>query len=344
MLSYTEMGSFFENMGMMIRAGISVNEACDLLIEESEKEKPQLAKIYEKMSEEMHAGASLGTVMKDSGQFPEYAVDMIRASEYTGRLEATLFHLADYYRSENSMKNTFVSAIRYPIILLVMVIVVLAAMLFIVFPVFDGVYNNLSGSISASSYAYVSIAFAICKILMVVMIIIVVVLLIGVLMWKGGKTEGVKSALSKMKLFRDLFANLDLYRFTTCFDMFIAGGEMQDDAMKKSIEIVKGPELKEKLKRCMKEMDAGSSFAQAACDEKIYDPINNRMLLPAERSGMLDQVMEKIRENLKENNEKYVDRVAGTVEPLLTGFLMITIGLMLVSLMVPLIGIMNSMG
>ena len=116
MLSNTEMGSFFENIGMMIKAGISVNEAVDLLREESEAEKPRLVKTYEKMSEDMHAGSSLEMAMKESGQFPEYAVDMIGASEYTGRLEDTLFHLAEYYRTEHSMKNIFVSAVRYPII------------------------------------------------------------------------------------------------------------------------------------------------------------------------------------------------------------------------------------
>ena len=59
---------------------------------------------------------------------------------------------------------------------------------------------------------------------------------------------------------------------------------------------------------------------------------------------MLDSILQKILTNLKDNNEAYVARIANTVEPLLTGFLMITLGLMLISLMVPLIGIMNSIG
>jgi type IV pilus assembly protein PilC len=91
-------------------------------------------------------------------------------------------------------------------------------------------------------------------------------------------------------------------------------------------------------------MDAGDSFSQAAFEEKLYDPISNRMLIPAERSGMLDSILVKILDGLKEKNEKYISRIANTIEPLLTGFLMITIGLMLISLMVPLIGMMNSIG
>ena len=91
-------------------------------------------------------------------------------------------------------------------------------------------------------------------------------------------------------------------------------------------------------------MESGMSFSQTAYEEHLYDQTNNRMLIPAERSGMLDTIMQKILSNLKVSIEKSIGRIANTVEPLLTGVLMIFIGIMLISLMVPLIGIMNSIG
>ena len=343
-LDYQDLGSYFENMGMMIKAGITVNEATDLLKEESEQEGKVMAGALSVMSEKMSMGTSLGDAMKEAGVFPAYAVDMVSASEYTGRLEDTLFHLSDYYRTENQMKNTFVAAVRYPIILLFMVIAVLAAMLFLVFPAFYGVYENLTGSLAASSLSYINISFTVCRVMMVVMVVLVLLLLLGVHMWKSGKSAKVKSMLSGISTFRLLFDNLDLYRFTSCFDMFISGGEMQDEALKKSVKVVEGDQLKAKIGRMVEKMDAGDSFSQAANDEKLYDPVNNRMLIPAERSGMLDSILKKILGNLRSNNDKYIGRIANTVEPLLTGFLMIFIGLMLISLMIPLIGLMNSIG
>jgi len=342
-MNANEMGSFFENMGMMIKAGITPSEAVDLLKEESEDTGKSNAD-YEAMSRKMSEGSSLTDAMKDSKAFPDYAVDMVGASEYTGKLEGTLFHLSEYYRTEHSMRNTFVSAVRYPVILLFMVIAVLIAMLAIVFPAFYGVYNNLTGNLAASSLNYINISFTLCKVLMVIMIILVVLILIGVLMWRGGKAASVRNFLSKIRTFRQLFDNLDLYRFTSCFDMFISSGEMQDEAVVKSLAVAETDGLKKKLNSCVEKMRAGLSFSQAASEEKLYDPINNRMLIPAERSGMLDSILQKILTNLKDNNEAYVARIANTVEPMLTGFLMITLGLMLISLMVPLIGIMNSIG
>ncbi|MBO5521265.1 MAG: type II secretion system F family protein, partial [Eubacterium sp.] len=265
-------------------------------------------------------------------------------AEYTGRLENTLFHLSEYYRSEESMRKTLISAVRYPIILLCLVIAVLIVMLKLVFPAFYGVYNNLTGSLSSSSFRYIDASFVICRILLIVMIVAVVVLLIGVLLWRGGKKDVVQKALTRIPVFAQLFENLDLYRFTSCFDMFISSGEMQDEALKKSLPVVETAALKEKLECCIAKMEQGMSFSQTAYEEKLYDPINNRMLIPAERSGMLDSILQKILRSLRENNEAYVSRIANTIEPLLTGLLMIFIGLMLISLMIPLIGIMNSIG
>ena len=344
MLSYAEMGSFFENMAMMIKAGITTGEAVGLLKEETEPENRVMVSTLTEMSEQMSMGISLEDAMRSAGTFPDYALDMIGVAEYTGRLENTLFHLSEYYRAEETMRKTLISAVRYPIILLCLVIAVLIVMLKLVFPAFYGVYNNLTGSLSSSSFRYIDASFTICRILLVVMIIAVAVLVIGALLWRGGKKEAVQKALMRIPVFAQLFENLDLYRFTSCFDMFISSGEMQDEALKKSLPVVESAALKEKLERCIAKMEQGMSFSQTAYEEKLYDPINNRMLIPAERSGMLDSILQKILRSLRENNEAYVSRIANTIEPLLTGLLMIFIGLMLISLMIPLIGIMNSIG
>ena len=209
-LEHEDLGSFFENMGMMIKAGITVSEAADLLKEDSGKESALMASALGKMSGKLQEGASLGDAMKATDVFPDYAVDMVSASEYTGRLEDTLFHLSDYYRTEQKMKTKFISAVRYPVILLFMVIAVLAAMLFMVFPAFYGVYNNLTGSLASSSYNYINISFTLCRVMLVVMAVLVVVLLAGIAVWRSGGQEKVRKMLSGISTFRLLFENLDL--------------------------------------------------------------------------------------------------------------------------------------
>ena len=65
--------------------------------------------------------------------------------------------------------------------------------------------------------------------------------------------------------------------------MFLASGEVQDEALKKSIEVAETDKLKAKLAACMEEMENGKSFSQAAYSQSLYDSISNRLLIPAER-------------------------------------------------------------
>ena len=185
-LSYTELGSFFENMAMMVKSGISVPEAASLLMEEADPADRVMSGALSKICDELSMGMPLGDAMKASEAFPDYAVDMITSAEHTGRIEKTLFHLSGYYRTENSLKNTLTSAVRYPVILLFMVIAVLALMLALVFPAFYGVYNNLTGGLAASSYGYINVPFTLCKVMLVIMIVLVILMLAGISMWKNG--------------------------------------------------------------------------------------------------------------------------------------------------------------
>ena len=102
--------------------------------------------------------------------------------------------------------------------------------------------------------------------------------------------------------------------------------------------------VEEKLHRCMDRMAEGHSIAQSAYDESLFEPVYGRMLLAGERSGNLERVLGRLTDLLEEKCRNLVDRLLGIVDPLLSGVLMFTVGLSLLSVMLPLIGMMNSVG
>jgi type IV pilus assembly protein PilC len=91
-------------------------------------------------------------------------------------------------------------------------------------------------------------------------------------------------------------------------------------------------------------MEEGHSIAQAAYDEALFEPVYGRMLLAGERSGNMESVLARLTKLLEENCTGLVDRIVGIVDPLLSGVLMVTVGMALLSVMLPLIGMMNSVG
>jgi type IV pilus assembly protein PilC len=102
--------------------------------------------------------------------------------------------------------------------------------------------------------------------------------------------------------------------------------------------------VEEVLHRCLGRMEEGHSIAQAAYDEELFEPVYGRMFLAGERSGNMESVLERLTKLLEENCTGLVDRIVGIVDPLLSGILMVTVGMALLSVMLPLIGMMNSVG
>ncbi|MBR0473941.1 MAG: type II secretion system F family protein [Erysipelotrichaceae bacterium] len=342
-LDYLGVSAFAESMGMMIQAGISIDEAIHLLKQGDHKE-GILGQALNKMGTLVEEGETLDKAMQDTGVFPDYAINMVHAGLSTGKLEDVMFHLASYYNSEKQMSDKIRSAILYPASMITMIIAILIIMLVMVLPAFRDVYDKLTGSLTASSYNYIGFAYALCRVLLVIMIVLVIVLVCGVLMWNSGKRETVENFLRKIPLCNNLLDTLAMFRFTAAYDMYLSSGEMQDDALKHSTEMVNYRPVEEKLEKCAARMEEGHGFATVAYEEELYEPIYGRMLLPAERSGNMEKVLKRLTSLLNDNSTDLVNRIVNTLEPLLSGFLMVSIAVVLLSLMLPLIGMMNSIG
>ncbi len=343
-LDHMGVSAFCESMGMMMQAGIQTDEAVGLLQHGKTKTGGLLEESLAVMKEHVDEGEGLAAAMKAAGVFPEYALQMVSAGESSGKLESILLRLARYYADQKTISEKLKNAVTYPVVMILLIILLLAVMIRMVLPSFSAVYERLTGSLAASSYGYVRWAYAFCWIALITLVVLAAVLLIGYRLWKGGKRESVESLLRRFPICASILENMAMFRFTSALTTFIASGDMQDEAVEKSIPMADYGPVEDKLKRVSGRMLEGHSIAQAAYDEELFEPTYGRMLLAGERSGNLEGILERLTGLLEENCGSEVDRLVGFVDPLLSGVLMVTVGLSLLSVMLPLIGMMNSVG
>ncbi|MBQ6603393.1 MAG: type II secretion system F family protein [Eubacterium sp.] len=336
--------AFCESMAMMVHAGIQTDEAISLLQSGKEHTGGMLEEGLAVMKTEVDAGRGLAAAMEKTGIFPDYALQMVKAGESSGRLEDILFRLSRYYADQKTISEKLKSAVTYPAAMLILIIAVLLVMLVMVLPAFTDVSDNMTGSLAASTYSYIHWAYAVCWIALIVMLVLAAGLIIGLAMWKNGKKEAVEKFLSKIPVCRSIFESMGMFRFTSALETFLASGEMQDEAVQQSIPMTDCAPVEEKLSRCAARMEEGHSIAQAAYDESLFEPVYGRMLLAGERSGSMESVLSRLTNLLEEKTGNLVDRLVGVVDPMLSGILMVTVALSLLSIMLPLIGMMNSIG
>ncbi len=343
-LDYLGVSAFCESMAMMVKAGIQTDEAVGLLHDDSKKTGGVLAQALAVMKEQVDAGASLDAAMRASGVFPDYALQMVEAGASSGRMEDILFRLARYYADQKTISEKIRGAVTYPAAMLVLIIAVLTVMLTMVLPSFTGVYDSLTGSLAASSYSYIRWAYVFCWVALAVMVLLAVLLVTGLILWTSGKKETVEKVLNRIPVCRSILEDMGTFRFTSALATFIASGELQDEAVKHSLPMTDCRAVEEKLHRCAARMEEGHSIAQAAYDEDLFEPVYGRMFLAGERSGNMEEILNRLTGLLEQDCTEKVDRLVGVADPLLSGVLMVTVGISLLSVMLPLIGMMNSVG
>lgn len=339
------LSAFCEGVAMMLAAGIQTDEAVYLL---GEGMKPgSFKQACDEVGHAVVEGKPLSEAMAQSERFPDRMVVAIRAGEESGRLENVLRSLAVQYGEEERLFSKMRSGIVYPAALLAVMTVILAFTVSVILPVFIDVYESLAGSVSAGSFAYVNVSVAIGWVSLAVMAAITLTAVVTAVASRGSGRARVVKAFGKLPLTRDAMYRLALSRFASTLSIYVAAGFDTNVAMERAMRMVENPTLSAKLERVYKDMtssESAKSLSQAIYDNEVFDPIYARMLMVGARSGSVEAALRRLADAFFEDAVSHMDDLIDGVEPILAAFLTVSVGATLISVMLPLIGIMGSIG
>lgn len=336
---------FCENMAMMLGAGIGAEEAAGLLGEDSTQGSfHDAAKSVQKFL--LLQGGTLSEAVAQSGYFPAYVSDMIRVGEGAGRIEQTLRSLAGYYASRSRLETKLKSAVLYPLVLLVLMAAILGVLLAKVLPVFAGVYTSLAGDLTTSSYGYIRVAYGIGWLALAVTVLVALVLITATVASRTPKGLGaLKRMAEHLPVLSGIARQLSLANFTEVLMIYVASGVDVDSAMEAAGKMVDNETVSQKVDACRRQMkEKGVGLATAVYEQKLFEPLYGRMLVSGARSGSLEPVLERLTDLFSQDARMRIDRAVDRVEPFMSAFLTVTVGIALISTMLPLIGILGSIG
>ena len=229
--------TFCGSMATMISAGIQIDEATLMLAEN--RERSHFQNVCNQLYDSVAGGTTLSEAMRQSGAFPEYAIDMVSAGERTGHLENVLRNLELYYDEEDRLFTKLRSSVGYPAALLCIMSVILAFTVIVILPIFTNVYNNMAGSLANGSFSSVGLSATIGWISLIVMVIFAAVSLVLVIITNtpGGR-QVVMNLLAKLPQTRQAMYQLDLSRFTAALATLVSSGINDEESMRRAIETV----------------------------------------------------------------------------------------------------------
>ena len=337
MLNNNELTTFFKQLGMLVHSGVSTVEAISIIGDDITD--PKGAKLLQSIYEGLEMGEDFSTVLKETGEFPKYAIDMIRIGSYSGKLDQVLSALAQYYKREEQIGASIRSAITYPTIMIFMLFIVIGVLITRVLPIFQNVYQQLGTELTGAAGALMSLSNIIQRVLP--QLILFLLLAVLVLLYLLKKKSGI---FSNFFINRKLSQSIAVGRFASGLFLTLSSGLDTDESIKMTAELTDHPIIQGKIKKCQENLESGMGFSEAITTAELFNNTQNRMINIGMKAGTLDQVMENIAQQCNEETDNKIGHLLSVLEPTLVAILAVIVGVVLLSIMLPLMGIMANMG
>ncbi|KKQ86830.1 MAG: Type IV pilin [Parcubacteria group bacterium GW2011_GWF2_38_8] len=304
----------------------------------SNAENKLLSKKLNQITDDLQAGVSIsGALSKHPDVFSDFYVNMVKVGEETGKLNETFEHLANYLNRQYALTSKTKNALIYPIFVVFTFFVVMGLMFVVVIPKLSAIILD-SGQepplytkivISLSNF-FVHYGF----------FVIVFLVLLGVWLWRLSRTEKGKIYLDKIRLsipaIGNLFKKLYLSRISDNLDTMLTSGIPIVRAIDISSEVVGSYIYKDVLTNVADGVKSGLSMSVAF--EKHSEEIPGimvQMIKVGEETGSLGQILKTLADFYKKEVDDAVDTLVGLIEPIMIVVLGLGVGILLVSVLMP---------
>lgn len=335
MLGNLEIASFCEQLTLIIKAGLPTYEGISILLEDAPDKETK--EILTSLYTPLEAGRSFHESLKESGVFPKYVEDMIEIGELSGNLEDVLASLARYYQREESIKEGIKSAITYPLIMVGIMIAVLFVLISNVLPIFNQIYAQLGSGLSGFALTMMNFSSVLNRYFTVIAAILILLLAAA---FVCSKTK----VLQKMFHGRKLALNTAASRFANCMALALSSGLDTTQGMDLALQLVDNTIMQKRILHCKELMENGSSLPDSIVSSGIFSRFYASMITVGFKTGAMDRIMDNISQKYEDDVDAQINRLLAVLEPSLVIILSVVVGIILISFLLPLIGIMNSIG
>ncbi len=340
-ITNTELSGLTMELYLLLHAGVGVGDALALL-EQEETYKDLLAG----MSQQADSGAPLSACLRESGRFPAYLCGLIEVGEGTGRTEEALSALSRYYEQRARLDRQVRSALLYPAVMLVLMLLVIGVLLVKVLPIFNDVYISLGSRLTGVAGGLLALGRWLDSAMPVLWALLAaVVALCAAFALADGFRDKLLGVWRRRQGDRGVSRRINNARLTQALSMGMASGLPLEKALELSASLLSdNPAAQARCRSCCEQLDQGVSLAQAMRASALLPASACRLLELGQRSGSADMAMEKIARDLADESDAAIEELVSRVEPALVLVCSVLVGLILLSVMLPLMHIMSAIG
>lgn len=316
-ISSSELALITRQFSTLVRAGLTIEESLNALIEQSEHARARavLAGVRARVLEGQSLARALGAF---SDEFPDLYRHMVDAGEQSGRLDLVLERLADYTEQRQALQQKVTLAFVYPTLVTIVAVAVVAGLLVYVVPQVTRVFLNTGQTLPFITRALMSTSDFVRA---------------GGIWWfvgLGGATIGARLLLRephikrrwheiilRLPLVGRLVRGLNAARFTSTLSILTGSGIPLLSALQYGVHVVNNLPMRAAVEEALRQVREGGSLSRALGKSKVFPPMVIHLIASGESSGTLDTMLGRAAEAQSRELEGFVSALVSLLEPLL---------------------------
>ena len=338
-ISQPQLLQFTQELGTLLAAGLPLDRSLSILGSLIEGE--EFTKIMRTLLEAVRAGKSLAAAMTEhSDVFPKIYVNMIRAGESGGILDAVLRYLTEYMERSLALKEDVKSALIYPIILGGAAGLSLLVLFIYVIPRFAVIFKDVGEALPWITKVVMDFSSALTQYGWILLLL----LLAGVgggwfyLHTPDGKREWDRLCL-RVWLLGDLVRKFETARFARTLSALLKGGVPLLEALGTVQGVVSNSLLAHAIGQVQVRVREGKGMARPLGESGLFPALALNMIAVGEETGKLEALLNEVAEHYDQEVKRTTKRLTSILEPALILGMGLVIGVVVVSMLLAIFSI-----
>jgi len=291
-------------------------------------------------------GAPLSAALRETGAFPAYMTDMVALAEDTGKLQDVLLALARHYDRQQRFASDLRGALVIPLTLLAVMVAVVVLLMTQVLPIFDQIFAMLGVRMGAVASAMLNAGAVLARTGAVTGGVIAVIAVAAAVVAAVPALREKFTAWFRLNFGgKGVLGQFASARFASSMSMSVASGMTMEDSVELSAKLCGGArEIDRKTGLCQEKLQNGGSPADALAECGMFSGRDCRLLKLAERTGTLPDTLEDLAVRQEEAASRRLDDLVGAIEPAVVIISGLLAGVILISVMLPLMSLLSTIG
>lgn len=312
-----DLSVFCRQFVSMLRAGVSIVEALDMLSIQTENK--TLSQAIREVRTEIGKGSTLSEAMeKQNKVFPPMLVNMVEAGETSGSIDKSLERMAIQFEKEAKLKGMMKRSMMYPMVLGVVALVILVVMLTYVIPNYMEMFDGYDFEMPALTLAIMHMGDFV-KNHAILLVAIIVAIVIGIKSWK--KTESGQEFFGTRAIKIPVFKNLNIKTYSSVFartlSTLMQAGIPMIDAVDSVANTMTNILYKRELLKAKEEIAKGVPLSEPLKNGGLFPPMVVHMMAIGEETGEIEEMLDKLADYYDEEVEVTTQTVLALLEPMI---------------------------